>query len=358
MRLGCADGYLVEFSTFDGKKIGETDLASSVAWNRKLDEYSTASVVLDLGATVDSAACCQLLERLNVRKDVVSLWRITGSDSSMVWTGPIQKITSTRTSASIQCVDDLALYETRIIRENHDDVGVDVADIWNSYITDANSIDPIITDLCPPTGILLDRTVNFDEYPLAGPLLRDLLTAGLDVTIHRGQIIYGGKEIRLQRMALRDDYFIGEIQVVQDGSKVSSQIYTKGEGDDAVEFPNPSTSPSVGFYGLVERVFSDSNMSGTSSLTEMAESIYAQMANQKPYYIDMSGDSALSPDTPVDINTFVCGSVFNVSLQDICPPMEQPLRLSSVDVSMTGDGEEVSISLQPLGQVSDAGGGF
>lgn len=354
MRLGCADSYIVEFSTFDGKKIGETDLASSVAWNRKLDEYSTASVVMDLGATVDSKSCCDLLNLLNVRKDVVSLWRITGSDSSMVWTGPIQKITSTRGNASIQCVDKFALYETRILRDNHDDIGEDLANIWNSYLADANSVDPIITDLCPLTGILLDRTVNQDERPIAMPLLRDLLTAGLDITIHRGQIVYGAKEIRMQRMALRDDHFIGEIQVVQDGFKIASQVYAKGEGDDVVDFPNPSTSPNVGFYGLVERVYSDSNMSGTASLTETAESIYAQLANQKPFYIDMSGDSALSPNTPVDINSFVCGSVFNVSLQDICPPMEQPLRLSSIDVSMSGD-EEVSISLQPVGQFSDLG---
>lgn len=348
--LGCADDYLVQFSTKEGKLIGEISNAASLNWNRKLDDFSTASVNVNLGAQIDSAACCDLLNRIDVRRDVMTLYRNIGAESSQVWTGPIQKIISRREGAEIVAVDKLALYQNRILRLNHTHAGADLATIWNDYLQDANSVDPIITDLCPATGIILDRLLNASDRRIAWSELKELLDTGLDITLHRGMIIYGAKEIKLQRQALRDSHFIGEIQVVQDAAKVASQIYLKGYGDESVEYPSPAATPSVGYYGLVERVFVEENLSGASSLNTAAQSYYEQLANQKPYFLDMPGDSRLSPTAPVDINDLVCGTIFNVAIDDICPPMEQPLRMHEVNVSM-GTDESVSISLQPIGSV-------
>lgn len=349
--LGCADGYIVQFTTKDLKMIGETDLASSVNWNRKLDDFSTANVSLDLGANVDSGSCCDLLNRVDVRRDHMSLLRLRGSDVSMVWTGPIQQIRSNRDSAEITAVDKLALYQNRVLRTFHDFTATDVADIWNAYLADANSTDPIITDLCPPTGIILDTQQNAFESDMAIGAMRVLLDAGLDVTIHRGVVVYGGKEILLHRIALRDDHFTGPISVIQDAAKIASQVYVKGYSNDQADYPNPGATPASGFYGIVERVFTEPNIVGTASLTEVAKSHYDQMALQKPFYLDM-GDGALSQTAPVDINDLVCGSVFNVSIQDVCPPMEQPLRMFEMNVSMQQD-ENVTISLQPIGALSE-----
>jgi len=350
--LGCADGYLVQFTTKDGKLIGETDLASSVSWNRKLDDYSSASVSFDLGAAVDSTSCCKLLDQLDVRRDYMSLYRLTGSDVSMVWTGPIQRIESKRDSATISAVDRLFLYQTRILRQNHDFTATDLATIWNAYLTDANSIDPIITDLCPPTGIFLDTQQDYLQAGMATDAMKTILDAGLDVTIHRGAIVYGGKELRLQRQALRDDHFVGDITVVQDASRIASQVYMKGFSDDFASYPGTPAAPSTGYYGLVERIFTDNNIVGVASLSEAAISHYNQLANQKPFFLDMSGSAALHQSAPVDINDLVAGTVFNVSIQDICPPMEQPLRMYEMNVEMSAD-ENVSISLQPIGEVAD-----
>lgn len=349
--LGCADSYRVEFSTFDQKLIGSTDRISSVNWNRKLDDYSSSGMTFDLGSRVGAGACCELMEKINVRRDVCSIYRIIGSMESMVWTGRIMKITGGREDAVIDCVDDLGLYQTRILRNDHDDIAQDIATIWNSYLVDANSIDPIITTFAPLTGILLDRTVNAFETKEAYGDLKELLSEGLDFTIHRGTPIYGGNEIRLQRMALRDDNFVGDPKVIQDGSKVASQIYMKGNGDDRVDYPNPSATPATGYYGLVERVFNDDNLVGTASLTQAAQARYDILARQKPYYLDMNGAS-LAPSTPIDINDFVAGTVFNVSIQDTCPSLEQPLRMDELNVSM-GTDESVSISLQPIGTTVD-----
>ncbi len=350
--LGCADGYVVQFTTKDHKLIGETDQSSSVDWGRKLDNYSQANVSFDLGSQVDSGSCCKLIDRLDVRRDHMSLLRIVGSTSEMVWTGPIQRIESRRGIVNIAAVDNLALYQNRVLHTNHDFTATDLADIWNAYLSDANDADPIITDLCPPTGILLDTQQNAYESDMAMGAMKVILEAGLDVTIHRGTIVYGGKAIRLQPMALRDDHFNGDVAVIQDASRIASQLYVKGYSDDQADYPNPGITPASGYYGIVERIYTEPNVEGVTSLTQVAVSHYDQMALQKPFYLDL-GDGSLAPSAPVDINDLVCGTVFNVSIQDVCPPMEQPLRMFEMSATMSGGDEVVTIGLQPIGALED-----
>lgn len=350
MTLGCADNYMVQFISQSGLVLTEIEDASQVSWNRRLDDYSTASTMFQVSGSDDARKCCQDIERLDVRRHKAVIWRQKGSSSEQVWVGNIQNIIGGRSFATVDMVDDFAFYKQRIFHQQHNYTNVDLAYVWNQYITDANSVDPIITELAPNVGITISRDITSGERRIAWNELRELLDTGMDVTIHIGNIIYGGKEIFVSPIVLSDDHFLGDVNIVKAGSKIVSVVYMNGAGDIKAQYP-PAGVP-TNIYGLVERVFVEENITDLPSLQTAAKTRYDQLANQPPYYIDIPDGSSLAPDTPMEINELIAGRALVVEMSDTCPEVSQAMRISEVQVDMATD-EDVKISLQPLGTVAN-----
>src|SRR2546426_168480 len=90
--LGCVNNYSVFVTDKCGSpKICElTDLATSIKWQRALDNISEAKIVISKpgGTSLDSADCCQCIADIEPWCHEIQIFR----DNDFVWCGPVYEV--------------------------------------------------------------------------------------------------------------------------------------------------------------------------------------------------------------------------------------------------------------------------
>lgn len=326
---------------------------TQIEWGRVLDDTSSATVQAGAG-------CCGEILESQVRpwSHTLAIYRkVQGSVGyGRVWSGPVMAIRD-RDALTLEARDLSAWCDHRLVHDDHDHVAEDLADIYQSLWDDAMAPDPVpdYTLSLTASGTTGDRQVLTDSHTLAGDPLRELGRTGLDWTVLDRVQIVGPSEIDTPAVAtLIDSHFVGDPEVVVDGSTQANLWYVSGsgggaEGDEVSGF----ASVSPGADGLLESVASESSILDDLSADENAQTRLDRSSMPQRYVTDAD----LHSDAPVPMERLIPGARVRLALTGRCLPVRTTERLSSVKVTASRDGnavtEKVSISLQPLGTTED-----
>ncbi len=235
--LGCISQYNVLVVSKDGISLGELK-ASTVAWGRKIDDVSEATITVPIAGD----GCCDIIGALRTWHYEIQIFR----EGQYVWSGPIVQITVGRETATVVARDLLALLNERIIHDplcfsaacgtapgDLTDLGIAV--INNALIVDGHNY--ILETV--PTGILGERLYSPGENALTA--LQEALKLGLDCTVLGRKIILGSSNGGApfgRTGALTCDDFLGDLQVQEDGLSLATRARYSSLGTCVISFFN------------------------------------------------------------------------------------------------------------------------
>lgn len=358
-RLGCSKPQV--FLTGRCASTGVTcnideQVIRSVSWDRRLDDVSEATVVMELSGTT-FFTCCECLAEAEPWCHELHIWR----DGVEVWVGPIESIDYEVERVTIHAKDSLAWLGVRIPPVDINFVGgaTDLTDqaiflLETAFAEDGPTytceLDSIFSS---PTGFTFELFhAKFDQTALE--ILRDIGDAGLDfTTLGRSIVLVGNPEPLTPLVLLSDEHIMGEIKVIKDGTLMANRYYVHFEGDNGI----PASGEATDFYcyGPIEKIRDGDGLNNGIDAAAVADE-FVQAGGIAPRILEIPEGSQLSPDAPWTINEMVCGARVDVSVTRLCLNITQSFRLTGVEVNYTSDdGEQVGITLTPINSVAVGG---
>lgn len=339
MTLGCLEEARLRIVR-SGRVIYQTD-DFNTTWGRVNDDISTATFALPA-----SGDCCP--EDIHARADLVEFQR----NGEVAWAGYCQRPVITDGYQTFEAIDLLDGYQRRIIHDTINVVGTDIVDIAEAVMVSADSIDPIpVVRAFTPSGILADRLYPASDYRIAWDALQnDLLKVGLDLTMV-GTLLYGGplENRGLKPLVIRDNMILGVPTKGEDGAAYANRIICKGaNGLVSIYPPGPPVAPHP--YPLTEAVVDANDVDDQASLDALAKEHY-DLRSAVPRFVSMDQGVALRHDSPYPLRSYIPGRMMDVGLTAGCEPIQQAMRLQSLNYSLTGGREEVKIAGVPIGTV-------
>lgn len=340
--LGCPDTYTAAFYTNDGATpIGQAVELSSVRWGRVLDDTSTAQLTVP----IVSEECCEVLSSAHAWCNDVGIFR----DSTLVWQGPVYLLSHGTANTVVDARDVTAwLFVAEILNKiDFTATGMGAADlslIAEAIIRDALSeFDPNILPFLQVglSGVTGERLYDaLENY--AGEELKELARTGIDFTALGHRIIIGGETAFARLAQLRDEDFLGELRVLEDGGGTITKAIVDGEGVTA-------TAGGVGVCGKITRIAKEEQIRDLNSAQAEADALVAA-GTPTPLLLEVPDGVQLSPEAPLDIMDLVPGVVIPVASTATCRSVNTDLRLLKLEVEYTATaGEVVKVSLAPAG---------
>ncbi|MGW6391234.1 hypothetical protein ACWFR1_12195 [Streptomyces sp. NPDC055103] len=372
--LGCAQEYRAVIHWRGGSLPFTSPTVSaltSVKWNRTVNDTSEASITIAKGMA--GASCCGQLGQIEPYAHELSIYR----DSELVWQGPIIRSTENRTRFLIEARDVTEwLARTnnttllRYLSTNQADpmhVGP-VQEIAETIIR--LNLEAGLFASQPDWPVMLDYIVRDDDTVDARfekdgslnneiwivPILRilddELVPRGLEYTTVGRSLILGRPQTTADRPQARLtlDAFAGDIEIVRDGTNAASLVWVTNQDDQDI------TGGQFGVSGVVSSVYGRldtlirSTAEGLSAydLWQIARASYAGR-NPVPTGIRIPDGAGLATTAPISMRQLVAGVRVDVAATGMCMNVSQPYRLSDVDVDWGDSGENVGISLVPIG---------
>jgi len=338
--LGC--GSYIARLVNDGRVILEARKVTSVLWNRRLDEPSSATLTIPVQGS-DLRACCEGPNRIEPLRTELIIER----NGIVVWQGWVMRdVAFRRDNIVINAHDILKWTERRLLNDNHVNVATDLTDIALDYFADSNLSDLPWAIQSIPTGILADRTVLATEHRFASEALKELYDTGLDATVIAGVLLLGPETQTCGTLFLRDTQIDGDPEVKLDGDQRATRVIVKGA--NGIVSIYPPTPPTV-CYRHADYLTSDESILDQASADYRALTLYQRLSSSHPYYISIPQGSSLSPETPIHVNALVPGNIFQFYSQSLCIPIGQAVRLTAVDAEAAGDSEQIRVTFSPIG---------
>lgn len=348
--LGCGS-YTAQLWSQGGAQLLYDDLrVASASWARVLSDTSDASVTLE-GLALDPH-CLQAIRYARSWRDELALVR----DGSVVWQGPVTGRDAQGTAGSIQARDLSWWWDHRYLPNSHTYDQVDLATIFNELATDALSEDttPNITVDASPTGVLATRSYRGGNYLLAGPELREVTKSGVDWTFVVRTARVGGLVVPATPIVLlQDEHLAAFPKVAEDGSVGGNRQTFVGAGGGDQDSPvvgQAADAASVAAYGLVDEVTSQDRILDSNSATAAAANRLALVS--EPAII--LSEVVLNQTAPILLELLVPGAVVGVAFDSTPIPVSGQFRIQKVAVTVAGEGELVTLALQPLGAGGDS----
>lgn len=305
-----------------------------VQWGRVQDDYSEARVDFP-------ADCCGKLEQVRSWAHELHIAR----NGEEVWCGPVAVDSACRSGNTIVARDMLWWEARRVIHNDHVSAAQGAVSIARDLIVDGFEPDDpnVIAYLdTAGVGIISDREyLANSKYVLDA--LKDLAKGSIDFTAIGRRIVVRPQGTELGRTALLNcDHFQGDVCASDNGLQTVTRSVFTGAEDVVGEAGGVDD-----FYGLVETLTNDDNITSNTTAVEQAR---AQVAagNPPPLLVQPPDSGALAADAPVCISELVPGVVVPVVLDCVCRPVAQDMRLTKLDVRWDSSGEQVSPLLQPL----------
>lgn len=336
--LGLGQNYVVAVTPRDGLgNIGFLD-ASSILWRRLLDDSSTAQIKIDLAG--GDTECCELAGRLRTWGHQIRISR----DGLVVWEGPIVHLEYGRDTLYVDARDVSAWLGRRVIRSVLDfRAKTDLSEIARQLIEhgfqrdDPNVMNYLSIEEAKIKG---ERYYGLDEPKYVLDELNELARTGIDYTVIGRRIAVFPELSTNSLPVLRQDDFLDELRVVEDGLGGATYAQVRGSGVTG-HFGGTSE-----FYGLLERAAIEDNILDETTANLRAEAI-VEAGNPVPLYVSTPGVARLACTAPVGINQLVPGIRVPVTLDvgEVCRSVSTTMRLLTVDVNVTNDEETVSVEL-------------
>lgn len=357
--LGCAASYSVLVASKEGIVLGELTI-SQVTWGRKLDDFSEASVVIPLG----DPDCCGFLDQIHVWHHELQIFR----DGIYVWSGPIVRISGTRTQVTIDARDLMALLDKRIIHVATcfalacaglgyagPEKASDLSDLGAFIIADGLIIDGhnFVID-ATLTGILGERLYRLGQDNTSLNALQEVMQLGLDVTMLGRKFVLGnanGGAPFGTSAALTCDDFLGSMEFEEDGLNLATRAFVLGDNGiigsaTAVGTDAFGESP---YYGLLELIDLNRGELNTQAIADQAAAAIITSHYPAPTNLITPANSQLSVNAPITIPELVPGTFTPIIIDCLCRPVSAVMVLIEMQVVWDTDGEHVGVTYASLG---------
>jgi len=349
--LGCSNDYAAVIHHRGGVlPLVQLRGITALVWSRRLDETSDASVTVDKSAA--GIDCCAQLAEIQPWGHELTIYR----DGELVWQGPVNTVTETRTSVQIDALDVTAWLDVRVNRVGYDFTAanhVDWVDMALYFINQAFGPDN-------PNVLEYVRALNKAGAPgerKAGPYtvtwgdeLREIANIGMDYTTVGRAILLAGDLLAQSAIVapLHDGDFGTELEVVLAGNLLATRQVVTGNDGAVPAFAGPSP-PALAFYGLVELLTVVDDATSTSTTQAVANTQYAQQYPQ-PVVVRVPDGASLLPTAHVTIARLIAGTRIDLTLSAFCRQVRQTMRLVRMTATWTTSGsEQIQVAMQPLG---------
>lgn len=348
--LGCGR-YTAQVYTRGGDELVFDNLpVAGARWSRVLSDTSDASVALEgIGLNPE---CLDAIRSVRTRAHELALVR----DGVVVWQGPILTRNVRLSSGGFGARDLSWWYDHRYLPLDRSYAQVDLATIFNELAVDALSEDdsPNITVEATPTDVLATRIYRAGNFLIAGNELRELTKAGVDWTFLVREALVGGLVVPADPIVLlQDDHLATAPDVTEDGTVGGTRQTYIGAGGGEQAFPifGQALSPSdIATYGLSDEVFNVDAIRDETSAVASAASRLALMSVPPVVLTTV----VLSQSAPVLMEQLIPGAVIGCAFKASAIEVAGSFRLQKVEVDVAGDGESVTLTLQPLGAGGDS----
>lgn len=314
---------------------------TGLTWGRVLSEVSQCVVS---GNTATTAGVVQMVRPW---MHWVSVWR----DAEFVWSGLVTAFRVRSSRWEITAKDTATLmWRTRVpfTRQWVGEDPVEVAgEAWDAMLATHM--------LQVPKARLMGSTLSYDveavrDRRMLHQLVDDLVQLGVEWTVLGGQGLFfpalRSEQLALSHVRLSDCDFDAELEVVHDGSRLFTDVRVQGKN-----FASTAVRDYVGLR-LQDLVSMDS-LFGKGNIDRAARQAVARSVRPRAM-LQVPQGAALMPDAPVDVRDLVPGVGIPV-WTDLAGGVQAVLRLESVEVSVDGGVEKVSVTLGEWSGVNDLG---
>lgn len=348
--LGCGRYTAQLWSQGGGALLYDNLKVAGAAWARVLSDTSEASVSLE-GLALDPH-CLAAIRTVRSWAGELALVR----DGAVVWQGPIIGRDAQGTSGSFTARDLSWWWDHRYLPTTRTYDQVDLATIFNELAVDALSEDttPNISVDATPTGVLATRSYRGGNYLIAGPELREITKSGVDWTFVVRTALVGGLVVPAEPIVLLQDEHLAEFPKVSEDGSIGGNRQTfvgaSGGDQDSVYVGQATDAASRAAFGLLDEVTSQDRILDTNSAIAAAANRLALVS--EPAII--LSEVVLNQHAPILLELLVPGAVVGVAFDATPIAVSGQFRIQKVAVDVKGDGERVSLALQPVGAGGDA----
>jgi hypothetical protein len=354
MAIDCVSKHTVTVYDRGGRnKIAEITDLSEVTWSRVRDDISEANIKL-------SGAPCfaqnDLLSSLRSSRHEIVIHR----GSERVWEGPITRLAGSRNTFEIHARDVMHYAARTVMRKGYNNAYPKVGPVIARAALILNTELARKEALSPPINVLPYLTTHV----AAGDAKTSSLTKPYEFTVFehidslaaRGGLDYTvvGRAIHLwdvhrplgQTQTVTQADFLGDLVVTEYGMELATHAYvTDGEGRVGKAGANSA------YYGEIEILYTatdeDENTSPTNDeLTSQAKRNLAGR-NPTPMQVRVPDNSSLNPNGLLTMADLVPGVWIPLRAEVIGFKFQQMQKLQSVKVTETGEGEVISVVLNP-----------
>jgi hypothetical protein len=371
--LGCPQQYSAVIHWRGGSRPFTSpgvDALTGVAWNRTVNDTAEAFITIAKGKAPD---CCGQLGDVEPYIHELSIYR----DGALVWQGPVVRTVESRDTMRVEARDVTEYLartiNTEVLRYVSTNTALPkhagpVQQIARSIITlnlnnagfstppDWCNVLPFIAehDTTVLTKFEKDGTSNASIWlvPVLKIMDDELVPRGLEYTTVGRRLVLGRPQLAGDRAqaTLTLDHIAGDVEVIKDGPSGAALMWATNQVRDDISDAAFGVS---GFtntaYGRLDSlVLSQAeNMDGYDLLQLAQASIVGRFP--VPIGLSIPNGSHLTADAPVTIDQLVAGARLNVITTGMCSSVAVAYRLTDVDVEWGDSGEQVAVSLVPLG---------
>lgn len=343
------------------RQIGNLSPLALVRWERKRDDVSSATVVIQ----APDKACASMLELCEAGRMELVIFR----GNIRVWEGPIMRVAYQGDSVLIEAHDVMRYVVRTIMKGEYDNrypnngpVIERVQRIMTAEVARWEAVDPA-ANILPHVQYIRATPPNEDAGTAAHTLPYEMTVfehvdtyaarGGLDYTVVGRSIVYFDvhQNIGQTAMVTRDD-FLGDVIITQYGMELANYVaMTDGKGNfgDA-----GGVDPYYGIWEVLHQAYDESagpvESNQPPSVAEMrSQAQRAWSASHiPPLVVRVPENSRINPNGVLDISSLVPGVHIPLNAKLPGRSVTQMQKLDSMHVEETPEnGETIQITMSP-----------
>lgn len=268
----------------------------------------------------------------------VSVYDKDDSAGEPLWTGPIQKTTTTRESIVVNARDMAALHaRTRCPIKKRWDIAwpVDIAKELLDRLVEFHGLNvrPVRMPIHP---LQYDERYDFavtNDGTMVDKILDDLARLGLRWSVVAGVPILGPQSRTAFVSLTEDDFIGGGVAIVRDGSNTFNDVLLRG-ADNLAQATVPMGNLHLQTTVTIDNMFSASNVDRAA---KQYVSYYGRIHDE----VTLPTDAVLNPNAPVGIEQLIPTARVIVDANGLLAPCE----LTGITVSQSPEKSSTSLRL-------------
>jgi hypothetical protein len=208
--------------------------------------------------------------------------------------------------------------------------------------------------------VLGDRKVLVGQNRIVGQEIDEISRTGIDWTVKDRNLVAGNFTVPTPPVGYWvDSHFASPLKVEDDGMEMGTRFTVQGSGVGDEASAIVATALVLGveeaLYGVHELVWNESTILDVNSAQAGADS-RRDLLNMPVRHVY---GGQLDPSTPTDVNDLVPGAIVALRVDENCRALTTDLRLKKVQGSVGPEHDDVTVDLEPIGQITEftSGGG-